>query len=185
MSQNDQPSMPDITIPYDQFQLSGIAYWIESNGYKPHLLVNTKFPGVKLPPTSMVKDQEVINIHTKACGKFNWAEDRMEFNARFGGRDFHLIIPYRAILAMNFAHTGYWIPMPWTMMEHAEAGQAVEIPTTPPAGATSALDTVPEQDIVKPDEALIGKPSPLPDPVNGMDAGNVLDFSSRFARKKT
>lgn len=186
MSQDKTPpSMPDITVPYDQFQVSGIAYWIEANGYKPHLLVDTRFEGVKLPPQCMQKSQEVINIHSSATAKFMWLDDRMEFNARFGGRDFRLVIPYHAIMAMNFAGTGQWIPMPWTVLAQATGKEEVQITAeSEPAVQAAQIDesktiTDAERDV------LLGKPgetiTPLPDPVHGVQGANVavVDFRSK------
>jgi stringent starvation protein B len=189
MSQNDKPSMPDITVPYDQFQISGIAYWIEANGYKPHLLVNTRHLGVKLPPQCMRKEQEVINIHTTACGKFNWADDRMEFNARFGGQEFHLIIPYHAILAMNFAGTGQWITMPWAMLANATGKEEVQITAVSDAELAeegTALDGMDDKDIVQPSEVLAAQASVVPEGINGMNGKTVtaVDFRSRARAPK-
>lgn len=123
-NQKTPPSEPQLTVPYDQFQIFGLVSWIEANGYKPHLLVDTRHPGVKLPPQCMAKNQEIINIYSAACAKFGWMDDRMEFNTRFGGKDFRLVIPYHAIQAINFANTGMWIPMPWTQLVAVGAQQA-------------------------------------------------------------
>jgi len=145
MSKTTPPSAPQITVPYDQFQISSIAYWIEANGYKPHLLIDTSFEGLRLPPQCMQKEQEVINIHSAACSKFSWLDDRMEFNTRFGGRDFRLVIPYHSIQAINFAGTGMWLPMPWTRLVTASGGEAVQVVAVAevePAAVEAAKDSV-------------------------------------------
>ena len=115
----------DLVVPYDQFQISGLAGWIECNGYKPHLIVSTKYEGVVLPPQCMVKRIEVINIHSKACNRMEWADNQVRFNARFGGRDCRLTIPYKAIIAIQFAGTGLLYPMPWANERQGEISGAV------------------------------------------------------------
>ncbi|WJJ55006.1 ClpXP protease specificity-enhancing factor [Xanthomonas phage RTH11] len=129
-----------ITVPYDQFHITSFLYWIESNGYKPHLVVLTGYPGVRLPPASMSKEMEVINAHSDAVHKMQWHDDRVEFNARFGGKDHRLVIPYRAIRAVTFAHTSTGVAMPW-------ANDPLPTPT-------SVLDPVFEQV----GQALVGEP---------------------------
>jgi stringent starvation protein B len=132
----------DLVVPYDQFQISGLAGWIECNGYKPHLIVSTKYPGVVLPPQCMVKRVEVVNIHSNACGRMEWADDKIRFNARFGGRDFRLTIPYKAIVAMQFAGTGMVIPMPWSVERQVEIGDMQHLTDV----AAEAKSTPVEQD---------------------------------------
>lgn len=188
MTDQQNPSVPEITVPYDQFQISGLSFWIEANGYKPHLLVNTRHEGVRLPPQCMVKEQEVINIHSKATGKFQWMDDRIEFNARFGGKEFHLVIPYHAILAMNFAGTGQWIPMPWAVLADAKQTE-VEItavvedrPGVLAVGeeATLSFDAGPAETTIKhaPRER---SEAPSSDRVDGLQGSTVraVDFRSR------
>lgn len=151
MSDNrTSPPPPDITTPYDQFQIYGLIAWIEANGYKPHVLVDTRYPGVQAPPTSMAKPQEIFNLHSQACVKFRWQDDRVEFYARFGGRDYALKIPYKAILAINFAGTSMWIPMPWTMFND----DGTEKDTPAPQAEVSAEPLPPPPPEVKVDETI-------------------------------
>ena len=124
----DTPLEPaDIKIPYDQFQISAIIGWIESNGYKPHLHIHPQHSGTRLPPASMTKEMEVINVATSAVHKLQWFDDRLEFNARFGGRDHRLVVPYHAIKAIGFAGTGTLVSLPWSLFREVGA------PENPPA----------------------------------------------------
>lgn len=43
MSNVKPPEAAKITVSYDQFLVSSYIYWIETNGYKPHVLVDMKY----------------------------------------------------------------------------------------------------------------------------------------------
>lgn len=125
---HDEPTDPKISVPYDQFMISGMVYWVEANGYKPHLLVNMKWPGVIAPPQCMAKARETFNLSSTATARVNWCDDRVEFNSRFNGKDFRLTIPYHAIITVSFAGTGAHQMLPWTHIAGAE--QQPEAPRT-------------------------------------------------------
>lgn len=176
------PPGPEITVSYDSFQIGGLVAWIEANGYKPHLLINTSHPGVQLPPQCMAKKQEVINIHSKACGKQSWDDDRMECNSRFNQRDYRLVIPYRSIQAITFAGTNHWIPMPWTVLVDATGDEAVQI--------TAVQEVIPEQLSREAPLAVIGEQPPAAVQEQSATASadtlsnvRVVDFSRGRSKK--
>ena len=109
----DQIPAAIITVPFDQFIVASIISWIEANGYKPHLRILSCYPGVRLPQFLMKEEMPVINAHTDATHKMQWHDDRVEFNARFSGKDERLVVPYRAIRAVGFAHTATASALPW------------------------------------------------------------------------
>lgn len=128
MSQNNNPGdQAQITVPYDQFHLAALLGWVEANGYKPHVLINTRHKGVQLPPHCMTKDREIINLHSAACGKQTWADDQLTVYTRFGGQEFKLVIPYQSVLAVNFHGTANWVPMPWAALVDADGDESVQI----------------------------------------------------------
>lgn len=133
-------------IAYDQFQLYSLAAWIESNGYKPHLIIKTDYPGVQLPPASMAKPMETINFHSAAISRVDWQDDKMIFGARFGGKEFKLVVPYRSVVALNFAGTSTFLPTPWGMVS--------DTPTTEPN-----VPTAEAQKSVPSSEALVEEPT--------------------------
>ncbi len=56
----------NITVGYDQYLIYGIVSWIETNQYKPLVMVDTGHEGVKLPPHCMAKPVEHINMRSCA-----------------------------------------------------------------------------------------------------------------------
>lgn len=132
----------EIKISYDQFRLSSLISWVECNGYKPHLIIHTEHPGVRLPADSMKKEFETINVSSTAVVKAQWFEDRLEFNARFSGMDYRLVIPYHAVKAVAFAGTNTAIPMPWH--ELRITGQVEGVDNRPSSLVEAPPENVPE-----------------------------------------
>ncbi len=128
MSNVKPPEGAKITVGYDQFLVSSHIYWIESNGYKPHILVDMRYPGVKAPQQFMKQPVTAFNMDGNAIAKVRWENDRVEFNARFNGADQRLTIPYHAIMAIQFAHTSTTIAMPWHVRKMAEEVEMVPLP---------------------------------------------------------
>jgi stringent starvation protein B len=103
----------DLHVPFDQFQVGSIIGWIESNGHKPLLAINTRHDGVVLPPHCMANPTCSISAHSGGVAKMTWGDHEFGFNARFSGKDFRLKIPYRSIQAIGFRDTNLVILMPW------------------------------------------------------------------------
>lgn len=168
MSNVKPPEAAKITVSYDQFLVSSYIYWIETNGYKPHVLVDMKYPGVKAPPNLMAKDVVPFNMAGNAIVKTRWENDRVEFNARFGGQDFRVIIPYHAMLAVQFAHTSTGMALPW----HVRA-MASEVEST----------AVPETLVGETIDQTSASPAPEPEPTPPTSSGgNVVQ--GQFGKKK-
>jgi stringent starvation protein B len=118
---SDGPSQhANITVLYDQYLIYGIVSWIEANQYKPHVIVDTGYPGVKLPPHCMAKRTETINMSMAAMGNVTWGDTEVSFNARFGGREFRLTIPYQAMVLFNFGGTDSLVQLPWGAARRSE-----------------------------------------------------------------
>lgn len=118
---SDGPSQhANITVLYDQYLIYGIVSWIEANQYKPHVIVDTGYPGVKLPPHCMAKQTETINMSMAAMGNVTWGDTEVSFNARFGGREFRLTIPYQAMVLFNFGGTDSLVQLPWGAARRSE-----------------------------------------------------------------
>lgn len=107
------PPPASITVSYDQFQLFSLVSWVEANNYDPFVAIDTKYPGVILPTHEMTKPTVLINLAARACGRLQYLDDRIEANVRFGGRDFRVTIPYRAIAFVQFRGTVTALPLPW------------------------------------------------------------------------
>lgn len=171
MSDQQTPPEAVITSSYDQYQVFALVSWIEANNYDPFVHIATRYPGVRLPAHEMAKSVSVINLASRACGKFRWHENHIEVAQRFGGQDFTCLIPYRSIALAMFRGTSTATVLPW----------AVALP-----GGRLAVEMPP--DVEKSDEvpAIVGMDpgveggdrsvaAPLPAPVT--EALKALDTS--------
>lgn len=91
------------TKPY---LIRAIYEWILDNGMTPHLVVDVRYPGV-LAPTEFVEDNRlVLNISPAAVRGLILGNERIEFNARFGGVARDVIVPSEAVLGIFTRENG-------------------------------------------------------------------------------
>lgn len=178
---SDKPiTFADLVIPYDQFQISGLIGWIECNGFKPLLHVDTNYPGVVLPPHSMSKPYEAISVASSAIVKTTWGDTEVSFNTRFNKQDFRVRLPYHSIVAMVFGGTSLSLPMPWFLarqkaaltdngpQQHESDGGLKDVDGT-------VQSSVPQESSAEPvvrAEHVGGSASPLFDDTNVVVRGN-------------
>lgn len=74
--------------------------WIVDNKLTPYILVNTAVYGVMVPNEFIQNNQIVLNIAPHSVGQYLANNDRIEFNARFGGVPQHIVVPMAAIVAI-------------------------------------------------------------------------------------
>lgn len=98
----ERPSPPRMTSrrPYI---LRALYAWILDNGMTPHVLVDAGRKDVHVPPAAIKDGKVVLNIAPSAVGGFEMDDDRISFNARFGGVSYPVWIPIVAVLAI-YAH---------------------------------------------------------------------------------
>ena len=70
--------------------------WISDNDLTPYILVDATVPGVLVPQSFVNDGQIVLNISAGAVGNLALG-DFVEFNARFGGKPEHIVVPVGAI----------------------------------------------------------------------------------------
>lgn len=163
MSDQQTPPEAVITSSYDQYQVFALVSWIEANNYDPFVHIATRYPGVRLPAHEMAKPVSVINLASRACGKFRWHEDHIEVAQRFGSQDFTCLIPYRAIAMAVFRGTKTATVLPWAV-PLPDGNLAVAIP--PSEQSDAPADSNMEH----------GDRSPLPPPV--AEAVKALDTTT-------
>lgn len=78
----------------------GMYEWILDNGLTPHIVVNTHFPEVNVPPKYIENNQITLNLAPSAVTGFAMNNEALEFKASFGGRLLHLYIPIGSITAV-------------------------------------------------------------------------------------
>ena len=80
--------------------------WMLDNGFTPHLVVDAKREGVRVP-TAHVKDGKIVlNVSPSATRALVLGNDLVTFEARFGGVSEQLVVPIGAVLGIYARETG-------------------------------------------------------------------------------
>lgn len=80
--------------------------WMTDNLQTPHLMVNVSIAGVVVPPQYVQEEKIILNVSYSACQNLTMSNERIEFNARFGGQPHHVIVPIQAVLGIYARETG-------------------------------------------------------------------------------
>jgi len=80
--------------------------WIVDNGCTPHILVNSEYPGVRVPPGYASDGQIVLNVSPTAVRHLQMDNDAVSFEGRFGGVAQGLYIPSQAVMAIYARENG-------------------------------------------------------------------------------
>ncbi len=80
--------------------------WMTDNVQTPHLMVNVSIAGVVVPPQYVQEDKIILNVSYSACQNLTMSNERIEFNARFGGQPHHVVVPIQAVLGIYARETG-------------------------------------------------------------------------------
>jgi stringent starvation protein B len=78
----------------------GMYEWILDNQLTPHIVVDTVYPGVQVPPQYIEDKKITLNLAPEAVTGFAMNNTELEFKASFNGRLLHLYIPIAAIIAV-------------------------------------------------------------------------------------
>ena len=113
--------------------------WISDNGMTPYILVDATVEGVWVPQSFVSDGQIILNISAGAVGGLAMGGDYIEFNARFGVKPEHLVVPYAAVAAIyskeNGAGTSLAIEEPPAAQEETKSSAPSVVPVssdTPP-----------------------------------------------------
>ena len=85
----------------------GMYEWILDNNLTPHVVVDTTFPGVSVPPKYVEDDRITLNLAPAAVTGFAMNNQALEFKASFGGRLLHIYIPMSALVAIYAAENNH------------------------------------------------------------------------------
>ena len=139
MTQQD-PSPMSSRRPY---LVRAMHEWMTDNHQTPHIVVDASIEGLEIPRQFVQDGKIILNISFNATQNLNMSNERIEFNARFGGHTHHVVVPMHALLGI-YAR---------------ESGQGMifgESETPPPQ--TTPPDTPPDTPSASSDAA--GKPAP-------------------------
>ncbi|MFT4178424.1 MAG: ClpXP protease specificity-enhancing factor [Thermomonas sp.] len=131
--------------------LRALYEWIADNGMTPHVLVDARMPGVRVPAHAVKDGQIVLNIADRAVAKLDMSNDALRFSARFNGVSQSVVVPLEAVIAIYARETGQGMALP------AEPSQGT-------AGADAIDDTVDAVDAGKADGVDDARPDETPEP---------------------
>lgn len=80
--------------------------WMLDNGFTPHIVVDAKREGVRVPEAHVKDDKITLNVSPSATRALNLGNDVVSFEARFGGVSQQLVVPIPAVLGIYARETG-------------------------------------------------------------------------------
>lgn len=80
--------------------------WMLDNGFTPHLVVDAKREGVRVPEAHVKDGKIVLNVSPTATHALSLGNDAVTFEARFGGVSQQLVVPVTAVLGIYARETG-------------------------------------------------------------------------------
>ena len=158
----ENPELAKITVPYDQFHIFSVVSWIESNAYDPFVSIRTDYPGVVLPPAEMAKPLSTLNLAERSMHHARWTDTALEGMMRFNGQPFKVVIPYRAMVLLNFRGTSNFVATMWAMPD-GKGGLTVPLPAptaeSPKVGLGAVAQTVTETKAPAASEPVVSAPA--------------------------
>lgn len=94
------------------YLLRALYEWIADNGMTPHILVDARQPGVRVPAHAVSDGRIVLNIAERAVGRLEMDNEGVRFSARFGGVSQSVLVPIPAVLAIYARETGQGMTLP-------------------------------------------------------------------------
>ena len=94
------------------YLLRAVHEWIVDNGMTPQIVVDTQQEQVQVPAAYVRDGKIVLNISATAVRELSLDNERVAFNARFGGSPFDVFVPVRAVLAIMARENGVGMAFP-------------------------------------------------------------------------
>ena len=88
------------------YLIRALYEWISDNGLTPHLLVDSRLPGVMVPEHSIQNGKVVLNVSSTAVVNLEMNNDWLRFQARFRGKPMNVEIPVDAVIAIYARENG-------------------------------------------------------------------------------
>ena len=92
--------------PLKPYLIRSIYEWIIDNDLTPYLLVDAE-NSLAILPVQLIEDGKILlNIRPEATDALSLGNEWVEFNARFGGKPMHIVVPVIAVLAIYAKENG-------------------------------------------------------------------------------
>lgn len=88
------------------YLIRALYEWIMDNKDTPHILVNTNYPGVEVPPGIAEDGEVVLNISGGAVRRLALSNDSITFEGSFSKQIHDVYIPIRSVVCMYAKGTG-------------------------------------------------------------------------------
>jgi stringent starvation protein B len=102
--------------------------WMVDNDFTPHLVVDAKRDGVRVPAAHVKEGKIVLNVSPTATRALTLGNDVISFEARFGGVSQQILVPVMAVLGIYARETGQGMVF----------GEDDSAPPPPPEGGAPA-----------------------------------------------
>ncbi|MGE0187869.1 MAG: ClpXP protease specificity-enhancing factor [Steroidobacteraceae bacterium] len=80
--------------------------WMTDNLQTPHLIVDALAANLEIPRQFVQDGKIILNISFNATQNLVMGNERIEFNARFGGKTHHVVVPVPALLGVYARESG-------------------------------------------------------------------------------
>ena len=80
--------------------------WMVDNDFTPHLVVDAKRDGVRVPAAHVKEGKIVLNVSPTATRALVLGNEVITFEARFGGVSQQIVVPLVAVLGIYARETG-------------------------------------------------------------------------------
>jgi stringent starvation protein B len=105
--------------------------WMLDNGFTPHIVVDAKRDGVKVPEGHVKDGKIVLNVSPSATRALSLGNDSVRFEARFNGVSQLLEVPVAAVLGIYARENGQGMIFG---DDDSPAGPEPSGPAAPPSG---------------------------------------------------
>ena len=113
--------------PLKPYLIRSIYEWIIDNDLTPYLLVDAENSSAILPVQLIEDGKILLNIRPEATDALSLGNEWVEFNARFGGKPMHILVPVIAVLAIYAKENGKGM-----VFDHEDEGEETPPPENKP-----------------------------------------------------
>ncbi len=140
------------------YLVRALVEWINDNGLTPHIQVDARMPGVRVPPFAVREGKVTLNIALRAVAHLSIDNEAIAFQARFGGVSQSVYVPMNAVEAVYARENAQGMVFPPDSGPGTDAAASSASTTTPAAtvdadpaddGATPPVKKPPHLRIIK------------------------------------
>lgn len=88
------------------YLIRAVYEWCIDQDLSPFVLVDAFGPDVVVPRHAVQEGRIILNLRPQAVQNLALGNQRVEFNARFGGTPMHVVVPVASVLAIYAKENG-------------------------------------------------------------------------------